>query len=362
VTYQISTINADSAGGYASVNSKQVYDAIAARLAAQGNWTLVDTVDYVSAPNTDRTFVWKCASPGNGLGADFYVLFTLRFTTATGVWTLPTTAFGCMISICEQYNTGTKVASKLGTQQIGTAVNLAADLTFPLTWTLTAARPVSSSTGWVFWGSPSGGQVLSSAICAISVTGGTFIVFYGATGATTSHLYCGVYDSVMNSTDDPMPITILVDANNLKSDSSGGSTQSFGACTRHPKLTPGGSYTGTHGVGVAPGYHGQGTTWGAGTYNTPSASSLAGSLGDPSNVNSSLFIGGAPIVSRICLTSSGSAQTGSTRGGLRGFLRNLVGCFAPIHSIGDTFVVDSKVYVGAGQTAANAAPFLDTTA
>lgn len=359
MTYFEHDLVADVGGGYANIHQKQVYDAIAADLTAVGNWTLVDTVDAVVTTNTFRKFVWKCAVAGNGVSADYYVIFECQFVTATGVWSSSTTASTPLISLAEAYNTGTKTASKMATVQTATAVTLGSDLTHPATWVLTAARPSSNPNSILYQALNVSGSYSSARLC-VTATAAMFATFFG-NGSSTGEMYCGVFDSVMNATDDPMPIFLGGGGSTLGNSSGTASSVQQGATTRHPKLTPSGSYSYVFGHSFGAMHASAATSMGGGTYAQAAGVSQGGTAGDPASLSWGMFIGGV-LASRICLTTSGSGMSGSTRGGFRGYLRNMAGVYATSHSIGDVFTIDAKAYAGKGSASTTATALIDKTA
>lgn len=350
MTYSEPNLVTDSAGGYSSINCKQRYDAIATVMTANGNWTLVDTVDYVSSPNTYRRFVWKCATPGNGLAADFYLVFECAFITATGLWVQGTASGSApWVSMGEAYNSTTKVLSKHATN-VSTAAAIASDMTHPGTWTLTAIRTLAMAA------SPHLSSAMTSEKMCILVTGGTIVIFTGTGANTGIEFYAGVFDSVMTTTDDPMPIFLGAGPSTQGNMSSG----SQGSTTRSPKLVSGTSY-GYLNMHTWQSAHYAGSSqlrMDQGAYST--IDTQGGTLGDPSSTSWHLYLGGVRTT-RVCLATSGVGLTGSTRGGLRGFLRHIAIANGIAHATGDVFTIDGKAHAGRGG-ALGAAPFLDKTA
>jgi hypothetical protein len=341
------TLAVDTAGGYGNIHCKQWYDLFAADMTARGNWTLVDTVDSVSGAFTHRRFVWRCAAPGNGLPADFYLIWECQFTTATGAWTQSGTSSVPWVSIAEGYNSTTKVATKYAPVASNTAQVLGSDLTNTGTWTLsTNTRPAQPNQP--FYASPGSGALMTSQKVLVVVTASTVVAFSNLGAASAAvEFYAGAFDSVMSSALDPMPIVVAANAIAV----SNGATES-GVTTRHPRLTPGGSYASVFGHAFSPGHTSTGgATFGAGAY-AVAATGGFGALGDPSNTGWNLFTGGV-VASRVCLSTQTAGQSGSTRGGLHGFLRHVLAAVTAVHSIGDVFSIDGKNYVGQGSASAS---------
>lgn len=331
--------------GYTYVNFRQVYDSIAAQLTSHAQWDFVEAVDYVSAPNTFRTYVWKNNAATSGLPADYYVGFRLQFvTTGTVYQTAPT--IGLQVVIFENYNTSTKVASKLATVQSSTSFTLASDMTHPVTWTLTATIPVTAG-GVVYFAFIGPTANVTSHRLFIGVTND---VIYLAQGTGPYQVYIGAFDSVMNSTDDPMPI--FVSCNNT-ANSSSVSASGYAASTRHPMQVAGAN---TYLFGLTFWYGHIGTTsganLGAGQLAKAATDTLVGVLGDAATLGWSKFLGG-PIASKCCVSTVGTAAgvSGSTKGGLRGYLKYMLTAQLVAHSVGDTFDVEGKAYLALGSTA-----------
>lgn len=330
--------------GYTHVNYKQVYDTIAAELTADGNWTYIESVDFVSGANTIRSFVWRCNASGNDLPNDFFVIFTATFVTATGLY-LTSAGTGLRIVLCEEYNTSTKVASKCAPVMSTSSITLASDRTHPTTWNLGAALPTAGTTAvaYAFIGPVT---VTTAYRIIISVTKD---VLFLASPVGPCQVYVGAIDTLLSSTDDPMPIVLGTNFLTYASFNTTAATYHCFSSTRHPLMTPGAI---THAFGhTAASYHvGSGAAgFGSGPFADPARLTGAGVIGDPANTGFSLFLGGA-VVSRACISTSGSTQTGSTRGGLRGFLKHVRSARLATHSFGDTFDVDGRPHVAFGTT------------
>ena len=155
-----------------------------------------------------------------------------------------------------------------------------------------------------------------------------------------------------------MPLVMLGTAGNISAP---------GVSPRHPKLAPGGyPYIFQIMQNV---YYQTGAT--SAGYNVPAWSPLynatllavnGGVLGDPTSPWNNMF-NNAVLACRLplsmCCSTSGAAYTAASRGSIRGFLSHVLATSLPVHSFGDTFLVDGKVYVGAGQV--NSWGLLDTT-
>lgn len=326
--------------GYTYVNQRQCYDAIAAQLAAHAAWVLVETVDYVPATYTHRTWVWKCKAASSGLPSDFFVTFTARMITATGVWDV-TGAPYLQMSMGEAYDSGTHTLSKPAPVPVlGTAVTIGADLTHPATWVTTAVKPATIAyVGCGVYSSTTSARLL------IGVTSDG--VYISCNNGAFSQAYAGAMETLMSATDDPMPVVLT---SNMGS-SFNLNSYADGASTRHPMLTPSASTTYAFGMRHFSYYY-----LGAGARamgsqplldSTLVGNSSGGTLGDPTNTAWHQFLGG-PVASKCCISSGSPGGTGATRGGLRGFYKHFVVAYLATHSFGDTFVIDGKVYVGHG--------------
>lgn len=334
--------------GYTNVNYRQVYDVIAAQLTAHPQWDFVEAVDYVSTTFTTRSHVWRNNAATSGLSKDFHVAFRFTFTTSGPVQQTVYSSYssgnsgGFQIHLFEDYNGTTKVISRMAPASSSATFTLAADRTHPLTWALNTILPISPTPGFVGFG-----PLLTAFPSYRMFVGVTNHGIYLASGSGLQ-AYVGGFDTLLSVTNDPLPLIVASNSNQ---------TNAQGACaastTRHPLLTPGPmtdafghNFFATHDSYVGP-------TFGAGLA-TPSA----GTLGDPAITGWGFFLGG-PSCSRLCI-STGGALTGSVRGGLRGYLKNMLGTSnAAAHSAGDTFLIDGKAYLGLGN--ANLG-FWDTTA
>lgn len=351
----------DSAGGYGGVHCKQKYDAIATALAAHASWSLVDTVDFVSAPNTIRSYVWKCAAAGSGLPADFFVVFTLSFTTATNVWAVTGTFGSPQISLGEGYNSTTKVFSKYSTVTGTSNMTLGADLTNPSTWTLTATRNVTAP-GNVFWTAIDAAGNYTSMRLLIQVGPSHFIAstYYAA---APKAVYVGAIDSVMNSTDDPMPLFIAFSdaAASVGNAQNSSATMQGASPTRMPKQTPGAAMnTQVYQYAYGSQHAASQSTWAAGGLYANTTSAAGGTIGDPSNTSWSLFLSGV-LLSPIGLVTSGNNGVASLRGGMRGTLKGVVACYLAAHTTGDTFTAGGVTYAACGVASAQVGYALDTS-
>lgn len=341
------------AAGFTYVNNGQMYDAIATQLAAHAAWSLVDTVDYVSGVTTTRNYVWKCSSLVSGLPLDFYLDFQVDFTTIGTVYsTNSSTSF--RVFMFERYDVSTKTASYGACEVTSTAVTITADNSHPGTWVLTTAFPNVLTNQWRY---KYIGSTASTAVrLLISVTAKRIQVMWDKT--VLGWVYVGAFDPILSAADDPMPLIML---------GTGGNVSSSGVTTRHPKLAPG-SYmyifqmmqnvyyllnASNPSVNV-PAY--------APLYSATLLATQAGTLGDPTSTwnnmfNNSVLMCRCPVAMASSMNSAG--YYASNRGSIRGFLSHVLATSLPVHSYGDTFVVDGKVYVGAGQV--NNWGVLDTT-
>lgn len=329
------------AAGYTYVNFKQVYDAIVAQLTAHAGWTFIETVDFISGANTIRSSVWRNDHATSGLSADWFVIFTYQFVTATGVFETTPTGGGLRVSMCELYNSTTHVASKPAPMMSATSFTLASDRSHPATWTLTAARPSAIAYGFI-------GPTANTTSWRM-LLGVTNDVIYscGDAPSQTVQTYVGAMESLLSSADDPFPLLLGCSYLAKSSFNISGSSYHFFSGTRHPKLTPGSM---TYAFGFTPYYYhaASGSAgFGQGGFSRAASDSSAGVLGDPTNVNYSMFLGGA-LVSKCSISSSGANNTGSTRGGLRGFLKYMRAAQLATHSMGDTFDIGGVAYAGMG--------------
>jgi len=341
------------AAGFTYVHNGQIYDAIATQLAAHSAWSLVDTVDYVFSTTTTRNYVWKCSSLVSGLPLDFYLDFQVDFTTIGTVYST-TPQNSLRVFMFERYDAATKTASYGACEVTSTAVAITSDNTHPGTWTLTAAFPNTVANAWKY--KYIGSTAATSVRLLISVTAKRIQVMWDK--AAQGFIYVGAFDSILSASDDPMPLILF---------GTGGNISAPAVTTRHPKLAPG-SYQYIFEMMQNMYFLVNATSAG---YNVPAYGPLytpnllggaAGILGDPTNANNNMFINGV-LMCRLPLTmcsgTTGAAYNSSTRGSIRGFMSHVLATSLPVHSYGDTFLVEGKVYVGAGQI--NNWGVLDTT-
>lgn len=343
------------ASGYSYVHCGQVYAAIAARLAAHSAWEYVEYVDYVSGANTTRTHVWKCKSAVSGLAADYFVLFTLRFTTVGTVYQTTYSSDAMSIELCELYNSTTKVASKYApVANTGTSTTINSDGSHPGTWTLTAARPTTQPNypAWAYMGP------IANSTSFRLIIGVTKDVLFVAQGVTPAWVYVGAMETILGSTLDPLPLALAVGGStSYSSFSSSNTTGHLVSSTRHPGQS--GSQTYRFGFSYYSYYVSVPSvdTRTGNLLSVVATGNAGGTLGDATDTGWSLWNNGV-VASKICVSSCG-AGTGSVKGGHRGYLKNLLTCTLAAHSLGDTFQVDGKSYVGFGSVSAG---IWDTTA
>ena len=341
------------AAGFTYVNNGQIYDAIATQLAAHAAWSLVDTVDYVTGATTVRTYVWKCSSLVSGLPLDFYLGFSVYVTTIG--WVYSTTPQSTLfVFMFERYDVATHTASYPGAEVTSTAVTITSDNSHPGTWTLTSAYPNVITNSWKY--KYIGSTASTSVRLLISVTAKRIQVMWDKT--VQGFIYVGAFDSILSAADDPMPLILF---------GTGGNISAPAVSTRHPKLAPG-SYPYIFQMMQSVYFIANATSAGYNVpaytpiYNTLLLQSNGGILGDPTSLNNNMF-NNSVLACRCPLTMCSSTNSAgispSTRGSIRGFLSHILGTSLPVHSFGDTFLVDGKVYVGAGQ--ANSWGVLDTT-
>jgi hypothetical protein len=323
------------ASGYTYVHQGQVYVAIATALGAHAAWSLVDTVDYVNTTFTNRSYVWKCSMTYSGLPKDFYVIFQVKFTTIGTVYATNNDGWCVRMFLAEDYSAG--VAGRVAKYDNGISYTLPSDNSSNVSATNVSTSP--------FFGAIGPTANLTSYRMFIGITND--VLFFADntvySGATVPETYIGVIDSVMNSTDDYMPIVI----GSIHSAASYAYWVGNFSATRHPKLTPG---TQTFSFGFSAANAGgnptQWTPFGAGSM----LSLTHGTLGD--GVSGDLFSGGNVIVSRCGISSNNYAnptnKTNLQNGGLRGYLRHMIVCYTATHSPGDTFSVAGNAYLGLG--------------
>lgn len=326
------------ASGYASVNMKQVYDVISAQLMAHPAWEFIESCDWVSGTSTYTSYVWRCNKAVSTLVKDFYIAFRLQ--QVSGSYLISASS---QIFLFEDYDLPSHTASRPAPLWSASTFTLQSDQTHPATWVLTANVPTGANT--LFYAGYGPVQAVSQYRMLLGVTSDG--IYIGSGSATVAHqTYVGAFDSLMNSTDDPFPL-LIASTDGSNGNNSGG----FASSTRHPKLTPG---TMTYAFGYSFGdYSTSGSTkyFGQGALLSRARTTSGGILGDVASPNWDLFSGGS-YASRCCVSTVqySSISYGSTRGGLRGYLKNMLsGQLAP-HSAGDTFLVDGKSYVGLGLT------------
>ena len=336
------------ASGYSYVHCGQVYDTIAAQLLAHpsGAWTYVEYVDYVSGANTTRTHVWKCSSAASGLTADFFVLFTLRFTTAGTVYQTAYNSDAMTISLCELYNSTTKVASKYAPHaNSGSSTTINSDGSHPGTWTLTAARPANQPNylAWSYMGPVSNSTAFRF---IVAVTKDVLFVAQGGTNPVWT--YAGAFETILGTTLDPFPVGLAVGGNttNYSTFSSSSSTGYLLSSTRHPDQS--GAQTYRFGFNYYSYFVGGASmdTRVGNLLSVISVGNAGGTLGDASDTGWSRWNNGV-ITAKICVSACGGG-TGATKGGHRGYLKYLLTCTLAAHSFGDTFQVAGKQFVGFG--------------
>lgn len=329
---------------YTYINQMQVYNTIATELAAHSAWELVESVDSTrTASYKCRRFVWKNKSSVSGLAADYYVIFDVFAQDTTGTkW--DETVYNqeyLRVYLAENYDSGTNVASNLAMAYTNGSRTLDADgKCTDITWDLDSASNPSNS--YFAYGSPFQGNTTSLAL-VISVTNTGMMLARG-----NLPLYIGAIDSALASEDDPFAVAIAqsptTGANNFAA-----SSAHFGASfTRHPGLSAG-SYT--YVFGHTTNYNGNssGGNIAAGRELRSSYDpNYGGQMGNASGTDVGLW-GTNPIASRCMLwTANYSSATNSTRGGFRGWFKDLRGGNLVSHSFGDQFKIDGATYVALG--------------
>lgn len=333
MTYVDTTLT--PAATYTYVHNGQIYDQIATTLGAHSNWQYVEYVDATNSGTTYRRHVWRCKSAGTGLPSDFYVMFQTQFVTATGVYSTITPV---QMTLAEGYSSGT--LSKFATTEA--SITPASDLTNPATWALSTYTVPASNFGlsgnrWVSIGPQSN---LTSVRLLYIVAKDVLITNWGVItqGASNSAYPCyvGMYDTLLGA-NDPMPLIISNYIGQLSGTPPGGAT-------RAPLQTPGVAvtevFTSTH-------------RWTPGTGSQSIGNSnpktSGGILGLPSDTTWAKSDGGV-VVTRCYLSSfTTNSATNSTKGFVRGYLKYVRSVTAvATHSMGDTFLIDGKAYLGLG--------------
>jgi hypothetical protein len=327
MTYVKSSLTAP--GAYAYVHGKQLYDAYATAIAANGAWTLIDTVTYTDGLKTVEHKVWKCLASSSGLAIDFFVDFYYLSTTSTGVYDS-----GVHVGIFETYNAGTKQFTKYGPITDGLSYTLAGDRSINVTGTLSSAL---STLDPLFAAGCSLEFPAAATDYAISVTSKSIVM---SESFDTGFIYVGEFASLLldASTTDITPLILYT------SWSSGNLTSAQGgATTRHPKVTTAAPVVYANAIDNPVG-------------NPTKFTMTNGVPGDPAQAD---LLHGGPTMSRIVVThvNTGAAAI-ATNGRTRGLLRNMATSFSVAAGAvwGDLFTVNgvTHLYLG-GNT------FLDTT-
>lgn len=338
MTYVDTTLT--PAATYTYVHNGQIYDQIATTLTAHGNWQYVEYVDATSGGNTFRRHVWRCKSAGSGLPSDFYVMFQTQFVTATGVYSTSTPVY---LAMAEAYSSGTlsKIASNKN------SITPASDLTNPATWTLSTFTAPTN----IFWQGNSNNVVCGPAsnvtsvrliyIVAKDVIMTNFGTYSNSMNPNTNYpSYVGAYETTLGVAD-PMPLVICGVYGGVSSSSVGGST-------RAPTQTVGVAITEV----FATAHHwypqdGQSSFIGA---SHPRYAEGIGTLGLPSDTNWTKSDGGVQMLRSYLSSYTQTPSTNSTKGFVRGYYKyvRVPGAGTATHSMGDTFLIDGKVYFGLG--------------
>lgn len=328
--------------GYTQVNHRQVYDVIAAQMAALPAWTFIESVDVINGADTFRIFIWRNNKAVSGLTKDWHVAFQYRFTTAGTVYETGS-IIGTRIFMFEDYNATTHVASKIATQQSGTIVALQADQTHPMTWDLTASsRPTAAGAAVSF--SYIGPTALTTSYRLLSVISKSTIILESPTG-TIMQSYIGAFDTLLSATDDPIPL--LMSCSLSAQYALFGSSEN-GSSTRHPTLAAG-DWAFLFAMHFDTSYGTPTQSWFGSSplYSYPSAT-YQELLGDPSNTKWSKYLGGVRMSPCPISMHQTNSSLSSTKGGHRGYLRHVMHAPLAVHSAGDTFSVNGAVYVGLG--------------
>lgn len=327
------------ASGYSYVHTKQVYDMIAAQLGAHAGWTFIESVDYVAAPNTTTTYVWRCNSATSGLPANFFVGFSLTFTTIGPVYQ---TSGLVSMSLFEKYDSSTDTASYPATANSGASIVVTSDNAHPGTWVLSTARPNSGANYWDFRNCNSSNQVTFQRF--LNVVSNTNICMNWLVGTSPNQAMSGALETALSAVDDPMPLLLYGNSGLF---AAGGST------TRHPKIT--GAAVSVFGL-MAGGIFYYSNSYLA-VANTPLLNPVVsgGQLGNSGDSSVNLFTGGTVPVSKCCVamahyTYPSPPYTQSTRGGLRGYFKHFLSASTVAHSFGDTFQIEGRVYVAFGSS------------
>jgi hypothetical protein len=324
---------------YTYVNCRQVYDAIAGAMTTHPAWDFIESVDAVSGGTTYRRYVWRCTAAQSGLSANFFVVFEVPFTTATGPVTGWATTTLVRVYLGETYAAG--VLGKFATN--ATSVTLAADLTNPATFTQTTYTQPAS-----LWNTNNtfGVNAVVTSYRFICLVTNDAAVMTRNENLTASLLYAGAYASVMSAAVDPLPIVLL--GRNVT-----GGTYGGGGATRAPTFTPATAYTEVFQVSsnYASGNNiGENSNaWELFTLSQIPGGGAAGALGSAANVFWFKNLGG-PVVSRLGIYPAVTNGQQSAKGIFRGYLKNVYGANAAAHAFGDTFIVNGKVHVGLGAT------------
>ncbi len=285
-------------------------------LVAITGYTLVEEYN----PGTNNWVVIKLASATSGLSTDLYIIVGRVVSTGD-----------IRVMMCEAYNSGTHLMSKVALLNTSAAQTVAADQTSTLTFTLgTAAMPSGA-------GAPAAKGALPPASCKWSLCAdqlGAIFSWQVGAGSTCVHAACVTSLVVSPATNDPVP-AILTDCTVSGTSSSGGGS------TRHPLVTPG-SVTWAFGTG--------------GCFSTPvfdNYADFANGTNDAGYSHPDLFSGGVPYASRLRILQAAGSSIAQTVGRSRGTVRNLRAITdLPVTVFGDTFIIDSVtwsvVYVSGG--------------
>lgn len=362
------------ATGYTYVNNKQFYDALVVQLSAHSAWSFVEQVDFVNGTTTFSSYVWKCSAAQSGLPNDFYVIFRMQYLNTASAGLGYSISVATLVILGEAYNSSTHTLTKYAPAATGSAQPIAADGTNGGSWTLSAALPTTAPNipfQFPFGpGQQQGTGSTSARLLSVVTRDGIKVTYTYATNGNNQQLYVGAIDTFLSSTDDPMPIVIGGYANANNGGNQDNSNQQFSS-TRHPKF--GGTSTGNGDTFRFGPNVGNNSSNNAGLVSGALFSWIGtntwGVVGDPTNFNYSMFLGGA-VTTKGCISTTTGQSTGATGnngarlGGLRGTFKDVVGAQTVAHSFGDTFVIGGVAYAGPGTatTSYSGNGLLDTSA
>lgn len=346
MTYVDTTLTVQ--GGYTNINHGQIYTTLATAMTANGNWEYLEFMDAISGGTTYRRYVWRCKAAGSGLGADFYVVFEVPFTTSTGLF-LTTTQI--RVWIAAGYTGGSGVLSKFGTDP-QSGITIADDMTNPATFTLTTYNLSGGMVQLNYCNNFGTTSNVTTMRIIFAVLNDALIITragaYGALAPSTNYtLYVGAYERILSATDDPMPLVALA--------CSAGNTGSCGVFTHVPLSTPGTVTTDTFYA------HSNNEclpnpTSNSGPGRIPAAN-LVGTVGAPATTTYWKNLG--PAVAKCPVNTWLSAATNAaTKGVLRGYMKGILCGNLPAHAYGDTFHVEGVTYAGIGVS--GNAPLINT--